>query len=89
MSGNGSLTGIKFTEENVLPVTKVISTEGNTSAYESKTIGGGKRKRLNSARSLKRYGVVNSLRIHGGSKKSRKAHKKRRHRTTKKSWFFW
>jgi hypothetical protein len=86
MSGNGSLTGSEFKTGGVLPDQKVTNTEGNNSKYESNQIGGKKRRRMNSLRSVRTYGNVNTLKLRGGSKKSRKTHKNRRHRKTKK-WF--
>ena len=85
MSGNGSLSGTEFKTGGVLPDQKITSTEGNNSKYESNLVGGKKHKKLSSLRSVKR-GAVNTYKLHGGAKKSRKT---RKHRKSKKWLKFW
>uniref|UniRef100_A0A6C0JMK6 Uncharacterized protein n=1 Tax=viral metagenome TaxID=1070528 RepID=A0A6C0JMK6_9ZZZZ len=79
--GNGSLTGFSFNKENVLSNVQTSATQPVPVNYNSKLIGGRKRKhKLSSLRSLKSNKNLGfSLKSRGGSKKSRKnrKHKKR------------
>jgi len=72
--GNGSLNGFDFKAGNVLADKTVTSTQPVPSQYNSKLVGGKKRKtRLSSLRSVKSYGKSEfSTRLNGGSRKSRK-----------------
>jgi hypothetical protein len=84
MSGNGSLSGSEFKEGNVLPTQLPTSTGGNVAAYESKQVGG-RRKKLSSLRSVKRPRGVSTFRLRGG----RKTKKSRKHRKSRKSFKLW
>jgi hypothetical protein len=76
MSGNGSLTGSDFKEGTVLPANTSTATQPVPTQYNSKLVGG-KKKRLSSLRSVKRSGLAAStLKLGGKSKKSRKHRRK-------------
>jgi len=84
MSGNGSLTGTEFKEGTTLPSPTTTSTGGNTAAYESKQVGG-RRKKLSSLRSAKRSTRITTLKLRGG----RKTKKSRKHRKSRKCFTLW
>jgi len=76
MSGNGTLTGSDFKEGTVLPANTSTATQPVPTQYNSKLVGG-KKKRLSSLRSVKRSGLAGStLKLGGKSKKSRKHRRK-------------
>jgi hypothetical protein len=81
--GNGSLSGSDFKDNNVLPVNSVTSTGGLSSNYNSKLVGGKKHRRASSSRSYRRSslrsrrrsGLVNTLRLKGGKRKTYRSKK--------------
>jgi hypothetical protein len=85
--GNGSLSGSNFKQGGVLPSQTTTATQPVPTQYNSKLVGG-KKRRLSSLRSVKRSGLATSTLKLGGkrskSKKSRKSHRK-----SKKCMSFW
>jgi hypothetical protein len=75
--GNGYLSGFDFKEEAILSTPTTTSTLPVPNQYNSKLIGGKRRKtKLSSLRSNKSLKSIRfSIKSHGGSKKSRKNRK--------------
>lgn len=80
--GNGSLSGFDFKVGNVLADKPVTSTQPVPFLYNSKSVGGKKRKtKLSSLRSVKsNRNIEFSSRLFGGSRKTRKSRRKSKKR---------
>jgi len=85
--GNGSLSGSGFKEGTVLPTTNTTATQPVPTQYNSKLVGG-KKRRFSSLRSLRSSRISSTYKLHGGKKgKSKKSHKQ--HRKSKKCMSLW
>jgi len=86
--GNSSLTGSDFKQGGVLPSQTTTATQPVPTQYNSKLVGG-KKKRLSSLRSTKRSGLAASTyKVHGG-KRSKSKKSRKNYRKSKKCMSFW
>ena len=80
---NGSLSGNDFKDGTVLPIHTTTATQPVPTQYNSKLVGG-KKRRVSSLMSVKRSGVASIYKLRGG-----KSRKSRKHRKKSKCSSFW
>jgi hypothetical protein len=86
--GNGSITGSDFKQGGVLPSQTTTATQPVPTQYNSKLVGG-KKRRLSSLRSVKRSGLATSTFKLGGGKRNKSKKSRKSHRKSKKCMSFW
>ena len=86
--GNGSLSGSDFKQGGVLPSQTTTATQPVPTQYNSKLVGG-KKRRLSSLRSTKRSGLATSTLKLGGGKRSKSKKSRKTHRKSKKCMSLW